>query len=59
LLKDTKTIFYKFLPQDTKLSAQDILIYDNKVAIISFNKEINAVVLQNIDLFNTFKTLLM
>jgi len=43
LVKDTKTIFINFT-SDTKLSAQDILIYDNKVAIISFNKEINAVV---------------
>ena len=45
------------MPKSTKLIGHDIFIYNNKVAIISLNKEISAVVLQNIDLYNSFKTL--
>ena len=52
-----KNYLYKVLPNGTKLTAQDILIYENKIAIISFGKEISAVVLQNRDLYQTFKTL--
>jgi sugar-specific transcriptional regulator TrmB len=49
--------FYKLLPENMKLSAQDILIYDNKVAIIHFKDTIYGVVLTNADLYNNFKML--
>ncbi len=52
-----KNYFYKILPKGIELTAQDILIYDNKVAIISFNDVISGVVLQNGDLYNIFRTL--
>jgi len=49
--------FYKLLPENMKLSAQDILIYDKKVAIIHFRDTIYGVVLTNADLYNNFKML--
>lgn len=48
---------YKFLPENMKLTAQDILIYDNKVAIIHFKDNIDGIVMQNVDLYNNFKLL--
>lgn len=52
-----KNYFYKLLPEGVTLGTQDIIIYDNRVAIISFNKVISGVVMQNQDLYKTFKTL--
>lgn len=49
--------FAKLLPEATRLTAQDILIYDNKVAIINLKGNINGIVLQNSDLYNNFKLL--
>jgi sugar-specific transcriptional regulator TrmB len=48
---------YKLLPEDTRLTAQDILIYDGKVAIIHLKDSISGVVLKNTDLYNNFKIL--
>ena len=48
---------YKILPKNTKLTAQDILIYDNKVAFIHLKDKVNGIVLQSADLFNNFKVL--
>ncbi len=47
--------FYKLLPENMKLTAQDILIYDDKVAIIHFKDNINGIILCNKDLYNNFK----
>jgi sugar-specific transcriptional regulator TrmB len=46
---------YKFLPQGMILSAQDILIYDNKVAFIHFKDEISGIVHNSIDFYNNFR----
>lgn len=45
---------YKFLPHDIKLTANDILIYDGKVAIVNIGDKDNvtAVVLKNKEYFN-------
>lgn len=48
---------YKVLPKGVKLSAHDVLIYDNKVAIIYLNDNVSGVVLHNRDLYNNFKTI--
>lgn len=48
---------YKILPEGVKLNAQDILIYDDNVAIISFTDTVTGVVMQNRDLYNNFKIL--
>ena len=46
--------FSKTLPLDIKLTANDILIYDGKVAIINIGdkNDISGVVLQNKDYYN-------
>ena len=46
---------YKFLPQGMILSAQDILIYDNKVAFIHFKDNISGIVHNSTDLYKNFK----
>lgn len=48
---------YKFLPKTMSLTAQDIMIYDDKVAIIHFKDNINGIVLRNADLYSNFKML--
>ena len=50
---------WKLLPSDIKLTANDILIYDGKVAIINIgdNHNISGVVIQNDDYFNNSKQL--
>lgn len=52
-----KNHFAKVLPEATRLTAQDILIYDRKVAIINLKDNINGIVLHNADLYNNFKLL--
>lgn len=49
--------FYKYFPKNMQLTAQDILIYDNNVAIIHFKDTISAVVHRDADLYNNFKVL--
>jgi sugar-specific transcriptional regulator TrmB len=56
-VSQSERYFYKLLPAGMKLTAQDILIYDNKVAIIHFKDKMNGVVLRNADLYNNFKLL--
>jgi hypothetical protein len=45
---------WKFLPEDIRLTANDILIYNGKVAIINIKDEdnIEGVVLENRDYYN-------
>lgn len=52
-----KNHFYKILPKNLKLTSQDVLIYDNKVAIIDLKGQTNAIVLHSIDLSKNFKLL--
>lgn len=49
-----KKHFWKFLPDDIKLTANDILIYDGKVAIINIadKDNVTGVVLENRDYYN-------
>ncbi len=55
--KSQDRYFYKFLPQEIKLSSVDTLIYDGKVAIINVQQQLTGVVLQNRDYFNNSKVL--
>jgi HTH-type transcriptional regulator, sugar sensing transcriptional regulator len=55
--KKRERYYYKFLPEDMKLSAQDILVYDGKVAIISLKDNTHGIVLSNLDLYNNLKIL--
>ncbi len=48
---------YKFIPSDTKLSSEDILIYDGKVAIINYNSNISIIVLKSADYYRNSKEL--
>lgn len=56
-LNSDKNHFYKILPKDMKLTSQDVLIYQNKVAIIHFKDNTSGVILSNKDLYNNFKLL--
>jgi sugar-specific transcriptional regulator TrmB len=49
--------FYKFLPSDIKLSATDILIYDNKVAIINVQNKITGMIIKNPEYYINSKQL--
>ncbi len=51
----TGRYFYKYMPKSKKLSSEDILIYNGKVAVINFRGGKTSVVLQNYDLYNNFK----
>ncbi len=55
--EESKNYFYKFLPEGMNLKAQDILIYENNVAIIHFKDQVSGVVLRNADLYTNFKLL--
>jgi sugar-specific transcriptional regulator TrmB len=48
---------YKILPKEMKFSAQDILIYNDKVAIIHFKDKVNGIVLKNESLNSNFSLL--
>jgi hypothetical protein len=52
-----KKYLFKFLPKGTKLAAQDIIIYDGKVAIIHFKDSINGIILKSDVLYANFKIL--
>jgi len=54
---NTDRYFYKFLPNHLKLSSEDILIYENKVAVINFRGGGSSIVLQSADFYNNFKEL--
>jgi sugar-specific transcriptional regulator TrmB len=53
----TERYFYKYFPKNINLTAQDILIFDNTVAIIHFKDTISGVVHRDADLYNNFKVL--
>lgn len=53
----TNRYFFKFLPKRLKLSSEDILIYDEKVAILNFRGGGTSIVLQNADFYNNLKEL--
>ncbi|HVA96469.1 MAG TPA: helix-turn-helix domain-containing protein [Candidatus Acidoferrales bacterium] len=48
---------YKVLPEHMKLTSQDVLIYDNRVAIIDLKGATNGIVLHSLDLSKNFKLL--
>ncbi|SRR5258708_223304 len=48
---------YKVLPKEMKLTSQDVLIYDNKIAIIDLKGATNGIVLHSNDLSKNFKLL--
>ena len=49
--------YYKFMPNHLKLSSEDILIYNEKVAIINYRNGGTSVVLQSRDFYNNLKEL--
>ncbi len=57
--KENKRYFWKLLPEDIKLTSNDILIYDGKVSIINIKDKnnIEGVVLSNQDYYNNSKQL--
>lgn len=55
--KNSPAYHQKLLPKDMQLTAQDILIYDNKVAIINLRGNIHGIILYNLELFDNFKML--
>lgn len=46
---------YKFMPSNVTLSTADVLIYDNKVAIINLNEKITGMVLNNSNYYKSSK----
>lgn len=46
---------YKYMKKSQKLSSEDILIYDNKVAIINLGNNHTSIVLHSPELYNNFK----
>ena len=57
LSSKNKRYFYKFLPDNVKLTAADILIYDGKVSIINVRNKMSGVVFQNPEYYNNAKEL--
>lgn len=57
LSTQTARYHYKFMPPHVQLSSADILIYDNKVAIINVKDKISGIVLYNADYFTNSKNL--
>ena len=54
---NTDRYFFKFMPKELKLSSEDILLYDGKVAIINFRGGGTSIVLQSADFYNNLKEL--
>src|SRR5260370_10737036 len=57
VVSSTDRYFYKYMPNYLKLSSEDILIYDGKVAIINYRGGKTSVVLQSPDFYNNLKEL--
>ncbi len=57
LLSINRNYSYKFMSKNLKLTAEDILIYDGKVAIINMKGKMSGVVIHNIDYYNNSKEL--
>lgn len=49
--------FYKYLPKNIRLTSEDILIYDGKVAIINYRDKRTNIVLKSTDFYNNLKEL--
>lgn len=56
-LVKNKRYFYKIMPKNLQLSSEDILIYDGKVAIINYKKNIDSVMLQSPTYYTNSKEL--
>jgi sugar-specific transcriptional regulator TrmB len=52
-----KNHFYKILPKKMELTSQDVLIYDNTIAIIDLKGATNGIVLHSLDLSKNFQLL--
>ena len=48
---------YKFLPPEVRLSAADILIYDNKVAIVDVKNQLSGIIFHNSEYYKSSKEL--
>jgi sugar-specific transcriptional regulator TrmB len=57
IVSHTDRYVYRFMPKHLKLSSEDILIYDGKVAIINYRGGQTSVVLQSPDFYNNLKEL--
>lgn len=57
ILLKSKRYSYKLIPNELKLTSGDILIYDGKVAIITYKGVVTCVVLKSIDYYNNSKEL--
>lgn len=57
--KENKRYFWKLLPEDVKVTSNDILIYEGKVSIINIRDEssVEGVVLSNRDYYNNSRQL--
>ena len=56
-MQNNKRYSYKFIPEDLKLSSEDILMYDGKVAIVNYRGKVSSIVLQSADFYNNLKEL--
>jgi sugar-specific transcriptional regulator TrmB len=54
---NTDRYFYKKLPNHLKLSSEDILLYDGRVAILNFREGGSNIVLKSADFYSNFKQL--
>lgn len=57
LSKNNDRYSYKFMPENLKLSSEDILMYDSKVAIINYRGNVSTIILQSPDFYNNLKEL--
>lgn len=53
----TDRYLYIYMPKDLKLSSEDILIYDGKVAIINYKGNSTSIILESSDFYNNLKAL--
>lgn len=57
LLNPQKNHLYKVLPKNKKLTSQDVLISDDKIAIIDLKGSTNGIVITSVDLAKNFRLL--
>lgn len=57
IAESTDRYFYIFMPKHLKLSSEDILIYDGRVAIINYRGNNTSIVLHSVDFYNNLKEL--
>ena len=53
----TDRYLYMYMPKHLKLSSEDILIYDDRVAIINYRGNNTSIVLHSKDFYNNLKEL--